>query len=43
MTAYNKCFAANNILLMHNIETTLLCENGRSVPRASREQFDIFS
>ena len=25
------------------IETTLLCENGRSVPRALREWFDIFS
>ena len=25
------------------IETTLLCENGGSVPRAGREWFDIFS
>ena len=24
------------------IETTLLCENGRSAPRAGRECFDIF-
>ena len=25
------------------IETTLLCENGRSLPRVGREWFDIFS
>ena len=39
---YYNCLQIS-VLLHSMCETTLLCENGRSVPKADREWFDIFS